>query len=397
MSRRHLGAIDRDRKCLRGRSDSVMLARNCETKSSRTHEEDDDQNEADKSTTPREGGRVKQRRHAVKAAHLAPLKELLDQLWDDERTDRQQHHHRRADDGEADEVTREVRHAVEGDRGVARLHDHPAAGSAHDRVSGSEGKLHGPNRGLVASDAGLRDRAGRHLGRRGGLGANRGAGDAHRLAVLGAASFLAALLAHGKSSLSETESPHPAIRCGPRAAGAGGRLPTSGEALRLNSKQAGGRGSRFRSVGCDLGWFTACLLLGRGTQPTETWATTCCVPDTLIPLNMGTVKHLQLRSRDSQTSVVSSAYSSSLIRSSSSLGSSIWTRSSHADPYGSLLTISGFSSASELTSTTSPVIGASIGDDASSDSTWPMRRLACSTSPRSGSSRAVISPIWSWR
>src|SRR5216683_8009399 len=210
MSRRHLGAIDRDRKCLRGRSDSVMLARNCETKASRTHEEDDDQNEADKSTTPRQGGRVKQRRHAVKAAHLAPLKELLDQLWDDERTDRQQHHHRRADDGEADEVTREVRHAVEGDRGVARLHDHAAAGSAHDRVSGSEGKLHGPNRGLVASDPSLGDGASRDLGCRGGLGANRGARYAYRLPVLGAPPFLAALLAHRESSLSETESPHPA-------------------------------------------------------------------------------------------------------------------------------------------------------------------------------------------
>src|SRR5437879_2403361 len=83
------------------------------------------------------------------------LRELLDQLRDDERTDRQQHHHRRADDREADEVTCEVRHAVEWDRGVARLHDHPAARSPDDRVSRSEGKLDGPNRGLVASDAGL--------------------------------------------------------------------------------------------------------------------------------------------------------------------------------------------------------------------------------------------------
>ena len=39
------------------------------------------------------------------------------------------------------------------------------------------------------------------------------------------------------------------------------------------------------------------------------------------------------------------------------------TRSSHPDPYGSVLTMSGFSSASALTSMTSPVIGASIGDE----------------------------------
>ena len=58
---------------------------------------------------------------------------------------------------------------------------------------------------------------------------------------------------------------------------------------------------------------------------------------------------------------------------------------------------SGLSIASALTSMTSPLRGASNGDDASSDSTWPMRRLACSTSPRSGSSSVVISPIWSWR
>src|SRR5260370_11510946 len=197
MRRRHLGAIDSDCKCVGGGSDSMMLARDGETKRSRTHEEDDDRKEADKSPAPRQGCRMKQRRQTVKAAHFAPLKELLDQLRDDERTDRQQHHHRRADDSEADEVTREVRHAVERNRGVARLHDHPAARSPDDRVSRSEGKLHRPNRGLIASDSSLRDGAGRHLGRGGGLRANRGAGDAYRLSVLGAAPFLAALLAHG--------------------------------------------------------------------------------------------------------------------------------------------------------------------------------------------------------
>src|SRR5438445_101751 len=86
---------------------------------------------------------------------------------------------------------------------------------------------------------------------------------ANRVTVLGAARLIPALATHRTSS------------------------------LRLKSKQAGGWGSRFRSVGCDLEGFTACLLLGRGTQPNETWATTCCVPDEVIPLNMGTVKHLQ--------------------------------------------------------------------------------------------------------
>jgi hypothetical protein len=33
----------------------MMLARDDETKRSRTHEKDDDQNEADKSTAPRQG------------------------------------------------------------------------------------------------------------------------------------------------------------------------------------------------------------------------------------------------------------------------------------------------------------------------------------------------------
>src|SRR4029077_2872806 len=100
------------------------------------------------------------------------------------------------------------------------------ARSTDDRVSRSEGKLHGPNGRLVASDAGLRHRADGHLRARGGgcLGADGSTADSHGLAVLGASPLLATLLAHGTSS------------------------------LRLNSTHAGGWGSRFRSVGCDLGW-----------------------------------------------------------------------------------------------------------------------------------------------
>ena len=36
-------------------------------------------------------------------------------------------------------------------------------------------------------------------------------------------------------------------------------------------------------------------------------------------------------------------------------------------------------------------------EEASSDSTRPIRFLALRMSPRSGSSNEVISPIWSWR
>src|SRR5713101_1959519 len=42
--------------------------------------------------------------------------------------------------------------------------------------------------------------------------------------------------------------------------------------------EAGGRGSHCKDVGCDVEKVAACLLLGRGTQPNKTWATTCCVP-----------------------------------------------------------------------------------------------------------------------
>src|SRR5260370_12820750 len=77
MRRRHLGATDRDCKCRRGGSDSVVLARDGETKRSRTHEEDDNQNEADKSTAPRQRCRVKQRRQAVKSSHFPRLKWFL--------------------------------------------------------------------------------------------------------------------------------------------------------------------------------------------------------------------------------------------------------------------------------------------------------------------------------
>src|SRR6185312_16289760 len=37
---------------------------------------------------------------------------------------------------------------------------------------------------------------------------------------------------------------------------------------------------------------TACLSLGRGTQPSETLATICCVPAAVIPPNVVAVKHL---------------------------------------------------------------------------------------------------------
>src|SRR5260370_3417918 len=74
---------------------------------------------------------------------------------------------------------------------------------------------------------------------------------------------------------------------------------------------------------------------------------------------------------ETQTQVVSSAYSSSLIRSSSSLGSSMRTRKSQPEPYGSVLTTSGLSSSSPLTSMTWPLLGAWLLEDASSYSTPP--------------------------
>src|SRR6266849_5980228 len=286
---------------------------------------------------------------------------LLDRLWDDERTNREQHDHRGADHEQPHQVSGEVRHAVQRDGGVARLDDHAASRSPHDLVAGSQRHLHRPHRGLVSAHAGLRDRADRSRCRsRAGRTHRAASGYADRLPV--PPSLLAALATHrgGKSSF----------------------FP----------RQAGGRGSCCGNVGCDVGRFAACLLLGRGTQPNKTWATTCCVPGAFIPLYMGSVKPLHVFCRP-HTSVVRSAYSSSLIRSSSSPGSSMRTRRSQPEPYGSVLTTSGFSSASALTSMTSPLIGASIGEDASSDSTCPMRRLACRTSPRSGSARDVISPI----
>src|SRR6266849_10911766 len=207
------------------------------------------------------------------------------------------------------------------------------------------------------------------------------------------------------------KSPHPAAL----AARAERTSPQVGKLGRRRGEPFLGRGVR-RLGGLPPAYYWA----GDSTEKDVGYDMLC--PGAFIPLYMGTVKPLQLFSvspthswggclprlrrgdpsgrgagGETQTSMVSSAYSSSLIRSSSSLGSSRWTRRSHPEPYGSVLTRSGFSSASALTSITSPVMGASIGDEASSDSTWPMRRLACSTSPRSGSSRAVISPIWSWR
>jgi len=61
--------------------------------------------------------------------------------------------------------------------------------------------------------------------------------------------------------------------------------PASGEV-----EQAGGGGSQFWVVGCDVWRWSACLSLGRGTQRGETLATICCVPRAVIPLNVVTVK-----------------------------------------------------------------------------------------------------------
>src|SRR5206468_7506051 len=56
-------------------------------------------------------------------------------------------------------VVREVRHAVERDRWVDGLDDHPAAPSFLDAVARAERHLHRTNRRLVAADAGLGNRA----------------------------------------------------------------------------------------------------------------------------------------------------------------------------------------------------------------------------------------------
>lgn len=37
---------------------------------------------------------------------------------------------------------------------------------------------------------------------------------------------------------------------------------------------------------------SACLSLGRGTQPIEAWATTCCVPREVITPNVDIVKQI---------------------------------------------------------------------------------------------------------
>lgn len=96
----------------------MMLAGDSEPESSEAGEERDDQDEADKSPTGWQRAGMEQGRQAFKAAHFARWK-LLDQLRDDERADRQQHHHRRTDHRKADQVPGEVRNPVEGDRRVS--------------------------------------------------------------------------------------------------------------------------------------------------------------------------------------------------------------------------------------------------------------------------------------
>src|SRR5438477_955099 len=60
---------------------------------------------------------------------------------------------------------------------------------------------------------------------------------------------------------------------------------------------AGGEGKAGRRLGelvlgrgVRLGKGSACLSLGRGTQPSETWATICCVPSEVITPNVVVVK-----------------------------------------------------------------------------------------------------------
>src|SRR5438477_10216573 len=61
--------------------------------------------------------------------------------------------------------------------------------------------------------------------------------------------------------------------------------PASGEG------KAGRRlGELVLGRGVRLGKGSACLSLGRGTQPAETWATICCVPSEVITPNVVVVK-----------------------------------------------------------------------------------------------------------
>src|SRR5713226_806517 len=131
--------------------------------------------------------------------------ELLDELRDDERSDRQQHHHRSTHDQEPHQVSGEIRHAVEGNGRVTRLDHHAAARPSDDLVAGSQRQLHRPDRGLVAPDAGLRHGAGRGWSAR--RGSRPGGAHADWLAVA-VASLLAALLAHRASKSRSSETPH---------------------------------------------------------------------------------------------------------------------------------------------------------------------------------------------
>src|SRR5437762_6056884 len=97
---------------------------------------------------------------------------------------------------------------------------------------------------------------------------------------------------HRVRRLMALESPRPAETAGP--SGPSGHLPINGEVNKTGRRV----GELVLGRGVRLGKGSACLSLGRGTQPAGSWATICCVPDAVITPNVVVVKIFRTIARE---------------------------------------------------------------------------------------------------
>lgn len=109
---------------------------------------------ADQPTAGGQCSRVQERQDAPSRLHWSGL--LLDDLRQGQGTHGKKQHHRHAYDRQADEVTREVRHAIKWDGGITGLHDHATGATPDGLVSRPQRHLHRPHHSLVTAGSRLR-------------------------------------------------------------------------------------------------------------------------------------------------------------------------------------------------------------------------------------------------
>src|SRR5712691_4765936 len=243
MRGRHLCAIDRDRKCVHGGSDSVMPARDAETEGRGTREEEDDQNQAHNSAPPRQRPGVEQGRQAINAAQLRPRR--MSYLTSCGTT--------------KEPIARST--TMVPPTTASRTRSLVKYGTRSRGIEGSPDcttirprgpltiVLRAPRDSSTARTVAWSPPTRACETERVGIGVPTAPGVAvpptrTGWRYLALRPFLRPFLLMGSRVYRRL---NPPTRHASRA-----DLPTSGEALRLNSKQAGGWGSHFRSVGCDL-------------------------------------------------------------------------------------------------------------------------------------------------